>query len=113
MFALDWRQSTAQSGSGIPFATSGRGCIAEDLAATAQSTVCGVQRPSVLDSAQCGQQLRGGNFGDRPAANPRKNVAIEETEDSVTMVRGPSLGVLSEPFPRHGFKTINTTVGLY
>jgi len=72
------------------YGPSGRDGVAEYLSTVAQGSMRCFQRSSAFDSAHCGQYLGCGYLGNRPAANPREDVALEAPDDAVTMVLGPN-----------------------
>ena len=58
------------------------------------------------------QQLWCKHFGNRSRSNPRKDVALEAPDDTVTVSCGPGCRIFYKPLPRHHFETVCSAVGM-
>jgi hypothetical protein len=73
--------------------------------------VSGFNSTAAFDAAQCGKQLGCGDFGDGPAAEPRKYVTLQPLDDLVGMACRPVRRIFRKPFTRNDFEAVLAAIG--
>lgn len=72
-----------------------------------------LDRATRLDSPKHREQLRRGHIGDRPAADPRENVALEPADDLVAVRVGSVRRHLRVPLTRDRLEAVRRALGLH
>lgn len=99
-------ERAAQVGGRIAFRSARGDGVAKHLAAVLLRAVRGFDGAAAFDTAQCGEQIRRGDFGDGPAAEPRKDVALQPPDDLVGVARRPVRRIFRKPLPCDDFEAV-------